>query len=122
MENSIVKVKKRNTEAMTLPAVIDSSKVFSERALAHITRKEKELQQIETSETAIAMKIERLKARIAKTDEAKELAELLKRYKHVKGITKDMRRSIAVTMEDDLSEVPGKFLYDKIKFLTEGQR
>lgn len=115
---ALAKVSKNKAEAMTLPAVINNAEVFSARALAIISAKEAQLLQVETGETALAMKIGRLKAEIAKTPEAKELARLTAQYKRAQVITKTMRQSIAVTMEDDLHEVPGKHLYEKIQYIT----
>ncbi len=115
---ALTKVSKSKAEAMTLPVAINNAEVFSARALSIISAKEKEKEKVETIETALAMKIERLKAQIAKTDEAKELARLTAQYKRAQTITKDLRRSIAVTMEDDLHEVPGKHLHDKIQYIA----
>ena len=108
----------KNDEQIELPAVIDNVAVFSENAVGIIGFKQDRLQEILVVETAIAQKIERLKAKIAMSDDKKELDKLQKQFKRSKAITGDLRRSIAVTMEDDLHHVPGKDLYEKINYLS----
>jgi len=112
---NIVKAAKNKME---LPAAIDMTRVLSERALEIIGKKEEREKQLSNSAMAIQRKVERLKKRISEMPEVQELKELMVKLRNTNATISDINRSISVTIEDDLINVPGDTLYDKIQYLA----
>jgi cell fate (sporulation/competence/biofilm development) regulator YmcA (YheA/YmcA/DUF963 family) len=105
-----------------MPAVAEMESLISDKANKIYHSKTNELAKIDFSIATYSKKAKKLEAKINAMPEVQELKKCNTEIKRLKQYAKKVAESIETTLTDDLYDIAGETLYDKISNLKKGAK
>lgn len=105
-----------------MPAVAEMESLISDKANKIYRSKTSELAKIDVLLSSFTKKANKLQSKINAMPEMQELKSINSEIKRLKQYAKKVAESIETTLTDDLYDVAGETLYDKISNLKKGAK